>query len=171
MSGRFYLNVLVANFYLNYIFSLDRILNPVVELLTSDYNKPKHIHTLESGHQICSLASTEKFLIVGTVNEISGWDWKSAVSSKLSKPSWSIRIPFRSSMEQTDVNSLWLSEDESKLYAGCGDNNVYVFHLEDGRLVSTFKGHNNFIHAIDGRWELCYIVVKSLFFYMRELDM
>ncbi|KAF9422214.1 hypothetical protein HW555_002023 [Spodoptera exigua] len=133
------------------VYDLDRILNPVVELLTSDYNKPKYIHTLESGSQICSLASTEKFLIVGTVNEISGWDWKNAVSSKLSKPSWVIRIPSRSSMEQTDVNSLWLSEDESKLYAGCGDNNVYVFDLEDGRLVSTFKGHNNFIHAIDGR--------------------
>ncbi|XP_026747651.1 THO complex subunit 6 [Trichoplusia ni] len=133
------------------IFDLDRILNPVVELLTSDYNKPKHIHTLESGHQICSLASSEKFLIVGTVNEIYGWDWKNAASSKLSKPSWVIRIPSQSPLEQTDVNSLWLSEDEARLYAGCGDNNVYVFNMEDGKLVSTFKGHTDYIHSVSGK--------------------
>ncbi|KAJ8722442.1 hypothetical protein PYW07_003622 [Mythimna separata] len=133
------------------VFDLDRVLNPVVELLTTDYNKPKYTHTLESGRQVCSLASTEKFLIAGTVNEIFGWDWKNVVSSKLSKPSWAIRVPSQSSsLEQTDVNSLWLSENETKLYAGCGDNNVYVFNLEDGSLVSTLKGHKDFIHAVHG---------------------
>lgn len=166
------LHVIIVPFY---NFSLDRILNPVVELLTSDYNKPKHIHTLESGHQICSLASTDKFLIVGTINEISGWNWKNAVSSKLSKPSWVIRIPSQSSsMEQTDVNSMWLSEDETKLYAGCGDNHIYAFNLEDGRLISTMKGHNDFIHSVHGKlviyfyylhayvWSYCFFQKKLL---------
>ncbi|XP_075969925.1 THO complex subunit 6 [Anticarsia gemmatalis] len=133
------------------VFDLDRILNPVVELLTSDYNKPKLIHTTESGHQICSLASTEKFLIVGSVNEITGWDWKHVISGKLSKPSWSNKIESKTSLEQVDVNSLWLSEDEVKLYAGCGDNNIYVYNMEDGRLLSTFKGHTDFIHSVHGK--------------------
>lgn len=136
-----------------FCFSLDRILNPVVELLTSDYNKPKCIHTLESGSQICSLASTEKFLIVGTVNEIIGWDWKNIAASKLSKPAWSMKIntSTSNSLEQCDVNSLWLSEDQETLYAGCGDNNVHVYSMEGGHLA-TYKGHTDFIHAVHGKY-------------------
>ncbi|XP_053625625.1 THO complex subunit 6 [Plodia interpunctella] len=132
------------------IFDLDRILNPVVELLTSDYNKAKYIHSLGSKDQVCSLASTEKFLIVGTVNEISGWDWKGVLSAKLSKPSWVMKTPSNSRLEKNDVNSLWLPEDESKLYAGCGDNNLYIFNLEDGKLVSTLEGHTDYIHSVHG---------------------
>lgn len=133
------------------VFDLDRILNPIVELLTSDYNKPKQIYKIESGKQICSLASSENFLIIGTVNEIAGWEWKAVMSGKWSKQSWTITIPMKSSMEQSDVNSLWLSEDQSKLFAGCGDNHIYAFNLEDGRLVATFKGHSDYIHSIDGK--------------------
>ncbi|KAI5641764.1 THO complex subunit 6 [Phthorimaea operculella] len=133
------------------VFDLDRILNPIVELLTDDYNKPKFVHNFESDSQICSLASTEKFLITGTVNKITGWDWKAVTSVKLGKPSWSINIPAQSSFEECDINSLWLSEDESKLFAGCGDNKVYGFNLEDGRLESTYDGHTDFIHSVHGK--------------------
>ncbi|CAG5051224.1 unnamed protein product [Parnassius apollo] len=133
------------------VFDLDSILNPVIELLTADYNRPKHLHLLGNGAQICSLASTENFLIVGTVNEISGWDWKSIVHSKLSKPKWVVKITSQSSFEQTDVNSLWYSEQENKIYAGCGDNKVYVYDLEDGKLVNKYDGHNDYIHSIHGR--------------------
>lgn len=133
------------------VFDLDRILNPVLELLSVEYNKPKHIHSIDSKKQICSLVSTEKFLIIGTVNEICGWDWKAVVSVKLSKPVWSIKIPSQTFLDYNDVNCMWLSQDSEKLYAGCGDNNVYVFNLEDGSLISTYKGHNNFIHSIHGK--------------------
>lgn len=85
------------------------------------------------------------------MNEISGWDWKNVASAKLSKPAWSIKVPSQNTMEQTDVNSLWLSEDEAKLYAGCGDNNIYVYSIEDGRLLCTFKGHTDFVHSVHGR--------------------
>lgn len=74
-----------ANYNFFFVFSLDNIFNPVIELLTSDYNKPKYIHTLESGSQVCSLITTNKFLVVGTVNQISGWDWKAIEHSKLGK--------------------------------------------------------------------------------------
>lgn len=144
-------------FYLMYLSftlsfcSLDRILNPIVELLTSDYNQPKQIHTLDSGHQICSLASTEKFLIVGSVNLIYGWDWKGVLGVKLSKPSWVIKIPSQSSLEQIDVNSLWISDDEGKLYAGCGDNKLYVFNLEDGQQALVMSEHTDYIHSVHGK--------------------
>ncbi|KPJ19061.1 THO complex subunit 6 [Papilio machaon] len=133
------------------VFDLDTILHPVIELLTPDYNKPKHLHLLENKTQICSLLSTENFLIVGTVNEICGWDWKAIVQSKLSKPAWTIKISFHSKIDETDVNSLWFNEEENKIYAGCGDNKVYVYNLEDGRHLNTFDGHKDFIHSIHGR--------------------
>ncbi|XP_028173644.1 THO complex subunit 6 [Ostrinia furnacalis] len=133
------------------VFDLDRILNPVVELLTTDYNQPKHIHSLDSGHHICSLATTEKFLIVGSVNFIYGWDWKGVLGAKLSKPSWVIKIPSQSALEQIDVNSLWVSDDEGKLYAGCGDNKLYVFNLEDGQQTSVMTGHTDYIHSVHGK--------------------
>ncbi|XP_072943789.1 THO complex subunit 6 [Epargyreus clarus] len=132
------------------IFDLDLILNPVTELITPDYNKPKLKHTLESSSQICSLVSTEKFLVIGTVNEILGWDWKNILNSKPSKPSWSIPISSKSSIEQCDVNSLWFSEEDNKLYAGCGDNKIYVFNLEDGRQLSVYDEHTDYIHSVHG---------------------
>ncbi|CAB3221458.1 unnamed protein product [Arctia plantaginis] len=131
------------------VFNLERILNP--EPLSLDYNKPKHIHNIESGYQICSLTSTDAALIIGTVNEILGYDWKTVTSAKVSKPLWRIKISSETSMEQIDVNSLWLSEDEAKLYAGCGDNNIYVYNMDDGRLLSTFKGHTDFVHSVHGK--------------------
>ncbi|CAH0406302.1 unnamed protein product [Chilo suppressalis] len=133
------------------VFDLDRILNPVVELLTSDYNKPKYKHNLESGNQICSLVTTDKFLIIGTVNEIYGWDWKAILSVKLSKPSWQIKISSKTSLEYIDVNSLWLSEDREKLLAGCGDNNVYIYNLEDRRQISVLSGHDDYVHSVHGK--------------------
>ncbi|XP_068629842.1 THO complex subunit 6 [Battus philenor] len=133
------------------VFDLDAIVHPVIELLTSDYNKPKHLHQLENENQITSLASTENFLIVGTVNEISGWDWKAILQTKLSKPTWTIKISLHSKFEQTDVNSLWFCEQENKIYAGCGDDNVYVYNLEDGRRVNTLEGHKDYIHSVHGR--------------------
>ncbi|CAK1545131.1 unnamed protein product [Leptosia nina] len=132
------------------VFDLDCILNPNTELLTPGYNSPKHIHKIESSSQICSLASTDRFLIVGSVNEIYGWTWKAILNSKLSKPSWTIKIKSESFIEQCDINCLWLSEDSEKLYAGCGDNKVYVFNLEDGSLMQTLAGHENYVHCIHG---------------------
>ncbi|OWR52270.1 THO complex subunit 6 protein [Danaus plexippus plexippus] len=132
------------------VFDLDNIFNPVIELLTPDYNKPKHIHTLESENQVCSLVSTENFLIVGSVNEILGWNWKSVIHPKLGKPAWTIRIQPKSFIEKCDINYLWYCEEEGKLYVGCGDNNIYIYNLEDGKLVSTLEGHSDYIHCLHG---------------------
>ncbi|XP_022121989.2 THO complex subunit 6 [Pieris rapae] len=131
------------------VFDLDCIFNPNPELLSPDYNKAKQIHTLDSGKQICSLVSTKKFLIAGTVNEIYGWDWKSVLNVKLCKPAWTMRIKSES-IVQCDINCLWLTDNEERLYAGCGDNKVYAINLEDGSLVQTLSGHDNFVHCVHG---------------------
>jgi WD40 repeat protein len=53
-------------------------------------------------------------------------------------------------MEKTDVNSLAISDKDHSmyLYAGCGDNRIYVFGLEDGKQIRALEGHTDYIHSI-----------------------
>lgn len=48
-----------------------------------------------------------------------------------------------------DVNCLILNKEDNILYAGCGDNTIYVCNLECGDVVQKFEGHRDFIHSID----------------------
>lgn len=55
-------------------------------------------------------------------------------------------------IERCDINSMVVEDSAdglgSNLYAGCGDNKIHVFCLEDGRWVQDFKGHDDYIHSI-----------------------
>lgn len=55
---------------------------------------------------------------------------------------------FRDSYEKPDVNYLVYSKQSNLLYAGCGDNNIYVISLEDGRIVRSLEGHTDYIHSL-----------------------
>jgi hypothetical protein len=55
---------------------------------------------------------------------------------------------FRDALEKPDVNCMLYSKTDNQLYAGCGDNRIYVFGLEDGRLIRTMEGHDDYIHSI-----------------------
>lgn len=56
---------------------------------------PNYRLTVYPDQHIESMIATDNFLIIGTVGEISGWDWKVVASSKATKnkPSWVIQIP------------------------------------------------------------------------------
>lgn len=127
-------------------FSLDKIIDPPDEQ-DIQYRKAKWKFDSKT-YQVCSLLSTDSFLINGGIGEINGWDWKAVTGeSKTPKVAWNIQIPTnRDVLEKTDVNVLKLEPTKNHLYAGCGDNNIYVFSLEDGKLVRTLTGHTDFIH-------------------------
>lgn len=72
-------------------FSLANILNPTDG--AANHTKPLYYFTAPRGEQVCSLSSTNKFLIVGTVGEITGWDWSTICSTRHPKLSWTIQIP------------------------------------------------------------------------------
>jgi len=40
------------------------------------------------------------------------------------------------------------------VYAGCGDNKIYIFSLEDGKLIRTMESHDDYIHSIHNMWVL-----------------
>lgn len=94
--------------------------------------------------------STENFLVCGTIGEIFGWNWTNIIPNKTStKPAWNIQLPkIKDGLEKNEVNCMWYDEATKLLYTGCGDNNIYVFTLEDGRLVRTMSSHENYIHSI-----------------------
>lgn len=80
--------------YINYAFvcSIANVLNPPDGVPSS--LKPMARLSVPREDQICSLAKTDKFLIVGTVGEITGWEWSSIGHNKQPKLSWTIQIPF-----------------------------------------------------------------------------
>ncbi|XP_014246386.1 THO complex subunit 6 [Cimex lectularius] len=108
---------------------------------------PKHIYTVPNKEQVCSLSSSDKFLIVGTVGAIFGLDWDT-IKSLSPQVSWTITLPTSNDkLLKTDVNSMFVKEN-AELYAGCGDCTIYAFSLEDGKMIRNYKGHTDYIHSI-----------------------
>ncbi|XP_034251857.1 THO complex subunit 6 [Thrips palmi] len=131
------------------VFSLNNVSNPSEDIkATNGVQHPLHHISGMEGGNVCSLVATPDFLIVGGIGEIRGFEWKTIISGK-SEQSFKIQVPlYRDRSEPTDVNCLVYNSLENHLYAGCGDNNIYVFNLEDGKLIRTLKGHTNYIHSI-----------------------
>lgn len=72
--------------------SLQKILTPF-EGFTAPVKKAEYRFSVGNDAQVCSMVSTPKFLVTGSVAEISGWDWKTITSSKNPKQAWTIQIP------------------------------------------------------------------------------
>ncbi|XP_034951314.1 THO complex subunit 6 homolog [Chelonus insularis] len=112
---------------------------------------PTYKFTAYAEQHVQSMVSTDNFLVTGTAGEISGWDWNAVTSSKASKikASWIVQIPVgKDSSEKPDVNYLVFSKEKHSLYAGCGDNKIYIINLENGKILKTLEGHENYIHSL-----------------------
>jgi len=75
-----------------YIFSLQKILSPG-DGLTPSCRKAEYHFCVKQDVQICSMVTAEKFLLIGMVGEITGWDWKTITTSKNPKLAFNIQIP------------------------------------------------------------------------------
>lgn len=129
---------------------MSKIINPD-ENSSVEYRKPKHKYQITDS-KINSLISTEKFLIVGTVGEINGYLWKDLFGfGKSVKSSWNLQLPIikkEKVNDKSDVNCLFYEEKTSNLYAGCGDNFIHIFSLDDGRILRSIEAHEDFIHCL-----------------------
>lgn len=54
----------------------------------------------------------------------------------------------RDSYDKPDINYMAYSKANHLLYAGCGDNNIYIVNLEDGRILRSMQGHTDYIHCL-----------------------
>ncbi|XP_018562227.1 THO complex subunit 6 isoform X2 [Anoplophora glabripennis] len=129
-------------------YSLSKIVHPENNLSKEELT-PKNRFTVKDGLPINSLLTTQSHLIVGGVGEIFAYQWKSVKTSKNVQPVWSIDIPGQKGIfDKTDVNCLLYNEDTGHVYAGCGDNNIYVFEIESRKLLKTLSKHKDFIHCL-----------------------
>nr|CAD7589232.1 unnamed protein product [Timema genevievae] len=127
---------------------LQKTLSPGDNLSSSSKQVEYHF-TAKQDVQVCSMVTTEKFLITGMVGEIVGWNWKSIKSSTNPRLDWEIQIPTpKDALEKPDVNSLIFDKTKGLLYAGCGDDKIYVFNLESRQLLRTMEGHEDFVHCL-----------------------
>ncbi|KAK7579670.1 hypothetical protein V9T40_000299 [Parthenolecanium corni] len=144
------------------IYKLSALSNHSVEFFEEGLSKaPKNKILLQASKtcHISSLISNDQFLIAGIGDQIVGWSWNDLINAESSnscpKSAWNISIPKSSDNADThaDVNALKITQNAetnlSILYAGCGDNKVHSFSLEDGRLLRSYAGHTDYIHNID----------------------
>ena len=131
------------------VFELSKALGPH-KVEENELQGPSYRFTAHPNQQVQSMATTDNFLITGTSGEIYGWDWKVVTSSKAkSKVSWMIQIPVnKDSYEKPDINYFVYCKSHHLLYAGCGDNHIYIISLEDGKIVRSLQGHTDYIHGL-----------------------
>lgn len=115
--------------------------------LTKEDQLPKNTFEVQPDVQVNSLLTTEKHLIAGVFGEIYGFLWKAVKTIKDPKPAWKIELPnVKDTFEKSDVNCLYHDKETNFLYAA-GDNKIYVFNLEGGKLVRTLEAHTGYIHS------------------------
>ncbi|XP_033230535.1 THO complex subunit 6 [Belonocnema kinseyi] len=132
------------------VYELSKILGPQ-QGEENELQGPTYRFAAHPEQHVQSMIETEHFLVTGTSGEISGWDWKAITSNKASKAkvSWTINLPSkRDSHEKPDVNFMVYSKTNHLLYAGCGDNKIYIIDLEGGKVLRSLEGHENFVHGI-----------------------
>ncbi|XP_026481065.1 THO complex subunit 6-like [Ctenocephalides felis] len=131
------------------IFDLDNVLNPT-DAITSEIQKPVCNFSASANFPVWSLVMTNTFLVAGSVNEIFGWNFKSLLSSNVTKPAWTIKTSSNRNNVSTDVNTIWYDSINERILAGCSDGIMYLYTLEDGSLVRKFEGHKDYLHWIEG---------------------
>lgn len=116
-------------------------------------NRPNQILKLPDATSVYSLAFYANQLLVGTVATITSYGWhKNTLSTK---KLWEVKLnsTHKEMPEPGEVNAVWVDHLNGQLYAGCGDNIVYVIDLELGTVLRDFVGHSDYIHSVDGSAE------------------
>lgn len=85
-----------VSYILLYYFSLNKIVNSPEDLIENDSKIAKSKIYLKCCQKICCVTSSDRFLIVGCVNEILAWNWCDIISlqnENIPKHAWKIEIP------------------------------------------------------------------------------
>lgn len=134
-----------SNFGRIAIFNVNQALSP-----DSDANSRLPIHSFQAhSSYIYSFVSTKRLLISGGSTEIHGWLWKDVLHSKNPKPCWTLAPPASNPFEVPETNSMVFDPAGNNLITGSGDNNVYIWNLEDGSMKQTLCGHTDYVHCVE----------------------
>ena len=98
-------------------------------LARGEVDRGKELAKWKMGNGVYSMVGTERYLVVGGREEVSGWDWDS---------DWQIEL-----REKGEVNSMVIVKEggtEGKLVLGMGDSNVYLNDRASGGSSSGRRG-------------------------------
>ena len=112
--------------------------------------KPIQIFKFPESSPIYSLATYKNILFIGTVACIHAYAWN---KNEISKKLWEVKLSSTSNsepLELGEVNCLWLDKANGYLFAGCGDNTIYVVNIDKAQLIRDFIGHKDYIHSVHG---------------------
>ncbi|KAK3604043.1 hypothetical protein CHS0354_006722 [Potamilus streckersoni] len=129
------------------LYSLEAALAPAATDITKN---PIYTFKASEDGSIYCLISTDTLIISASNGTISAWKW-SDVLSRAGKVLWTITIPKRRPFFTPEVNSIYINSKAdmaSHLFAGCGDNNIYVYDIETGQEVHCLQGHTDYVHAV-----------------------
>ncbi|KAL5016789.1 hypothetical protein ScPMuIL_006378 [Solemya velum] len=140
--------IAAANNYGNIaIFSLSAVLSPEA---TDDSFKPIYTFVASEEGAIFCLASTDILLISAGAGNIHAWKWAD-ILNKAPKQVWAWAVPKKNQFTIPEVNSIVVDQQEessSRLFAGCGDNDVHVWDMEAGQQLVSLSGHEDYIHCV-----------------------
>lgn len=102
-----------------------------------------------------TLESSKDLLIGAPLNQIVGWKWKDLKENKnCTKPSFKIKLKSNDSSQNLnqliETNSLIcdLESHNKRIYAGCGNGEIFNFDLETTRLIHKYEAHEDGIYQI-----------------------
>ncbi|XP_034045863.1 THO complex subunit 6 homolog [Thalassophryne amazonica] len=128
------------------VFSLSLALNPDASGLSQ---KPVLTFTAHEGPVFCLLSTNSHLLSAGN-GEISAWSWAELIK-KNTKPVWTRRPHYKSSLEIPEINAMTINARDNSLAIGGGDNNIHIMDLENGIFKSVLQGHLDYIHCLSVR--------------------
>eukprot|EP00040_Diaphanoeca_grandis_P018314 m.96282 g.96282 ORF g.96282 m.96282 type:complete len:363 (-) comp26882_c1_seq1:22-1110(-) len=96
---------------------------------------------------VYTMVTYNEYLITAGGPDINVWRWQDLSSSKNITPVYTLQTHSDSSSHY-EVNSLSIDHKAGLLFAGSGDCNVYVFDLQQQKLVQTLQGHTQYVHCV-----------------------
>ncbi|CAE1155247.1 THOC6 [Acanthosepion pharaonis] len=110
--------------------------------------KPIFTFKVSEDGPVYSMTTTNRELICGCSGYIKAWLWSNIIK-RTNKLAWSLIIPTKS-FSVSEINSMVTDDRDGNknLFAGCGDNLIYIFDLENSSLKSTLSGHKDYIHCV-----------------------
>lgn len=113
-----------------------------------DSYKPVYTFKAHNGGAIYSLVSTDRLLISAGTDAICAWNWQDIVA-KGAKLIWALEIPNVDRTANPETNSLAIDcQDDTRLFAGCGDNMVHIWDISSGTHLTSLRGHTDYIHSV-----------------------
>uniref|UniRef100_A0AAQ4PD10 THO complex 6 n=1 Tax=Gasterosteus aculeatus aculeatus TaxID=481459 RepID=A0AAQ4PD10_GASAC len=128
------------------VFSLSAALSPDA---TAQSQKPVLTFSAHEG-PVFSLLSNDCHLLSAGSGEVSCWSWAELIK-KNTKPLWTKRPNYKSSLEIPEINSMTFNSRDNSLVLAGGDNNVHILDLERGLFKSVLQGHSDYVHCVSVR--------------------